>query len=130
MFRDVTGTRRVYVTVPFRQIRENEVSKWQRVRHAQSSALHVLSNLVLHRAKIRIQLNKRTRYLKPFPTRREAIILNRSPPMQHLIKPKRLKIKHAIDAPRGMAAHAARALHGRGNTLLVLHCLVSCSSSA
>ena len=30
MFRDVTGTRRV--TVPFRQIRENEVSKWQRVR--------------------------------------------------------------------------------------------------
>ena len=30
MFRDVTGGRRV--TVPFRQIRENEVAKWQRVR--------------------------------------------------------------------------------------------------
>ena len=30
--RDVTGTRRV--TVPFRQIRENEVSKWQRVTFA------------------------------------------------------------------------------------------------
>ena len=32
MFRDVTGTLRI--TVPFRQIRENEVSKWQRVRQS------------------------------------------------------------------------------------------------